>query len=115
MGWPCTRAGQAELTSLTSDLELRRMVCWKAYFFSSFGQPFWVPLNPLLLTQPLSHLSVGENYRPRPKKGILLPNDHRQGCNPTQGPTTASPLIHKLSVYLWAEPVREQLTAPLLI
>lgn len=32
------RAGQAELTSLTSDLELCRMVCWKAYFFfTSFG------------------------------------------------------------------------------
>lgn len=37
MAWPCTRAGQAELTGLTSDLDLRQVVCWKAYFFSSFG------------------------------------------------------------------------------
>lgn len=40
MAWPCTLAGQAELTGLTSDLELHQVVCWKAYFFSSFGQPF---------------------------------------------------------------------------
>ena len=86
MGWSRAWARQTERTGLASDLELHQVDGWKAYSSSLFGQPLWVPVSPVPLTQRSFHLSVGQNYGPRPREGVLLRNDHQQGSDRTQGP-----------------------------